>query len=102
MSQQTDDQSDSVDPERVAAGSQSKTLAAALIIGGAVAATAGAVLGTRALARRNAANGRVNATMAAAITASDVSNHQAHRAAREAPNAEEIVVASPTAPEPVA
>ncbi len=49
-----------------------RPLTAAAVIGGAVAATAGAYLGTRALARRNREkDGRpINSVMAAAITAS--------------------------------
>ena len=53
---------------------QRHPLAAAAIVGGALAATAGAYLGTRALARRNGAReGKpVNSVMAAAITACDL------------------------------
>lgn len=46
---------------------------AAAIVGGAVAATAGAVFGARALKRRNAdGSGELNAVMETAITASEV------------------------------
>jgi hypothetical protein len=53
---------------------QRKPLAAAAIAGGAAAAAAGAVLGARALARRNGArDGKpVNQVLANAITASEV------------------------------
>ncbi len=49
-------------------------LTAAAVLGGAVAAGAGAYLGTRALARRNREkDGRpINSVMAAAITATDL------------------------------
>ena len=49
-------------------------LTAAALVGGAVAAGAGAYLGTRALARRNREkDGRpINSVMATAITASDL------------------------------
>ncbi len=61
----------------VAGGSQWHPLSKAAVIGGAIAATAGAYLGTRALARRNSANGKpLNSVMATAITACDV-RHQA-------------------------
>ena len=65
-------------PEDVAGGAQWNPLATAAIIGGAVAATAGAYLGTRALARRNSRDGKqVNSVMKAAITATDMANCQA-------------------------
>ena len=65
-------------PEDVAGGVQWHPLTTAAIIGGAVAATAGAYLGTRALARRNSRDGRqVNSVMKAAITATDMANCQA-------------------------
>ncbi len=65
-------------PEYVAGGAQWSPLATAALVGGAIAATAGAWLGTRALARRNArADGRpVNSVMANAITACDVAHGQ--------------------------
>lgn len=63
----------STPPESVVGGANWNTLSRAAVVGGAIAATAGAYLGTRALARRNSgANGKVNAVMAAAITACDV------------------------------
>ncbi len=58
----------------VVGGAQVNPVWAAAIAGGALAAGAGAYLGARALARRNAADGRVNSALAAAITACDV-NH---------------------------
>jgi hypothetical protein len=65
-------------PEDVAGGVQWHPLTAAALIGGAVAATGVAYLGTRALARRNARDGKqVNSVMKAAITASDLASCQA-------------------------
>lgn len=54
-------------------------LAAAALAGGALAATAGAYVGTRALVRRNRAeDGKpVSSVMATAITASDLAASQA-------------------------
>jgi hypothetical protein len=49
---------------------QRRPFATAAIVGGAAAATAGAFLGARALARRNGA-GRLNAVLENAITASE-------------------------------
>lgn len=65
---------DDPQPEEVVGGSQWNPVAAAAIAGGVLAATAGAYLGTRALARRNGArDGKpVNSVMAAAITACDL------------------------------
>ena len=65
-------------PEHVAGGAQWSPLATAALMGGAIAAGAGAWLGTRALAHRNArADGRpVNSVMANAITACDVAHPQ--------------------------
>ena len=61
-------------PESVAGGAEWSPIKAAALVGGAVAATAGAWLGSRAIAQRNArADGRpVNSVMANAITACDV------------------------------
>jgi hypothetical protein len=58
---------------RLAEEVQRRPFTAAAIVGGAAAATAGAVLGARALARRNGAReGKpVNAVLEAAITASE-------------------------------
>ena len=57
-----------------AGGSQWNPLTAAALVGGAVAATAGAYLGAKALARRNAGkDGRINSVLCTAITACDVS-----------------------------
>lgn len=60
--------------EDVAGGGQLHPLKAAALVGGALAATAGAIYGTRALARRNGArDGKpVSSVMAAAITACDL------------------------------
>ncbi|HEX8532863.1 MAG TPA: hypothetical protein VF662_01725 [Allosphingosinicella sp.] len=64
---------DSTPPEAVAGGSQWHPLTTAAVIGGALAATAGAYIGTRALARRNCGkDGKVSSVMAAAITATDL------------------------------
>lgn len=54
------------------------TVTAAALFGGAVAATAGAYFGTRALARRNREkDGRpINSVMAAAITACDLAHEK--------------------------
>ena len=62
--------------ECVAGGAQWSPMATAALVGGAIAATAGAYLGTRALARRNATkDGRpVNSVMANAITACDLAH----------------------------
>jgi hypothetical protein len=56
--------------EDVASGAQIHPLKAAALVGGALAATAGAYYGSRVLARRN--SGKVNSVMATAITAQDV------------------------------
>jgi hypothetical protein len=68
---------DVTEPEDVAGGLLSNPLRAAAIIGGAVAAGAGAYAGARALARRNGARvGQpVSSVMANAITATDVKPH---------------------------
>lgn len=64
------------DEESAVKGGSFNALTAAALFGGAVAASAGAYFGTRALARRNREkDGRpLNSVMAAAITACDV-NH---------------------------
>lgn len=51
-------------------------IVAAALVGGGVAAAAGAYFGTRSLARRNreAAGKEINSVMAAAITACDLSH----------------------------
>jgi hypothetical protein len=68
-----DGPADSTPPEAVAGGSQWHPLTTAAVIGGALAATAGAYIGTRALARRNGdGNGKVSSVMATAITATDL------------------------------
>lgn len=77
-------------PEAVAGGAQWHPLTTAAIIGGAVAATAGAYLGTRALARRNGGK-RVNSVLATAITASDL----AQRSNPGEPSAAEIEIDRP-------
>lgn len=63
-------------PESVAGGAEWNPIKAAALVGGAVAATAGAWLGARAIAQRNARpdGRRVNSVMANAITACDVSH----------------------------
>ena len=65
-------------PEYVVGGAQRSPVATAALVGGAIAATAGAWLGTRALARRNQrSDGKpVNSVMANAITACDVAHSQ--------------------------
>ena len=65
-------------PEAVAGGSQWHPLTTAAIVGGAIAATAGAYLGTRALARRNGGgDGKpVNSVLATAITACDLAQRK--------------------------
>ena len=66
-------------PEAVAGGAQWHPLTTAAIVGGALAATAGAYLETPALARRNGEgrNGkRVNSVLATAITACDLAQRQ--------------------------
>jgi hypothetical protein len=80
----------SLPAEAVAGGSQWHPLTTAAMIGGALAATAGAYLGTRALARRNGGrDGKpVNSVMAAAITACDL----AQRQSEPEPTAAEIIV----------
>ncbi|MDP8914682.1 MAG: hypothetical protein M3N39_14050 [Pseudomonadota bacterium] len=59
--------------ETVAGGSQWNPLTAAALVGGAMAATAGAYLGAKAIARRNAGkDGRINSVLCTAITAGDM------------------------------
>lgn len=61
------------DAENVAGGSQWNPLTAAALVGGAMAATAGAYLGAKAIARRNAGkDGRINSVLCTAITAGDM------------------------------
>jgi hypothetical protein len=68
-----DPQQDDTPPEAVVGGSGWHPLTTAAVVGGAIAATAGAYLGTRALARRNGAkDGKVSSVMASAMTAIDV------------------------------
>ena len=82
-------------PEAVAGGSQWHPLTTAAMIGGALAAGAGAYIGTRALARRNGAkDGKVSSVMATAMTACDLAQTKKGRE----PSAAEIVVADPTKP----
>ena len=61
---------------RLAEEVQRRPLAAAAIVGGAAAATAGAYLGARALARRNAGpEGKpINSVLKSAITACEAAN----------------------------
>ena len=61
------------DAETAAGGSQWNPLTAAALVGGAMAATAGAYLGAKAIARRNAGkDGRINSVLCTAITAGDM------------------------------
>ena len=85
----TSEPDDGTPPEAVAGGSLWHPLTTAAVIGGALVAGAGAYLGTKALARRNATkSGKpVNSVLATAITASDVS----HPTIPE-PSAAEIIV----------
>ena len=89
----TDNKSDSgTPPEAVAGGSQWHPLTTAAMIGGALAAGAGAYIGTRALARRNGAkDGKVSSVMATAITACDLAQEKKGRE----PSAAEIVIDDP-------
>lgn len=72
------DSSDGSDAEFVAGGAQWHPMKAAALVGGAIAAGAGAYLGTRALARRNASSDgrKLNSVMATAITACDLAQKQ--------------------------
>jgi hypothetical protein len=75
-----DSETDEPAPEDVAGGVLSNPVTAAAIVGGLIAAGAGAYLGTRALARRNAKDGKpVNSVMANAITACDVAHGEKDR-----------------------
>lgn len=87
-----DGSADSTPPEAVAGGSQWHPLTTAAMIGGALAATAGAYIGTRALARRNGnGNGKVSSVMATAITATDL----AQKKEGAQPSADEIRIGEP-------
>jgi hypothetical protein len=81
-----------------------RPLTAAALLGGAVAATAGAYLGTRALARRNREkDGRpINSVMAAAITATDLAHTKTAPAAKQpdSPEAPKASAAPPAGREP--
>ena len=80
---------DSTPPEAVAGGSQWHPLTTAAVIGGALAATAGAYIGTRALARRNCGrDGKLSSIMATAITATDL----ARKKGPSEPSAAEIKI----------
>lgn len=69
----SDERIDTSRDEDVAGSAQLHPLKAAALVGGALAATAGAYYGTRALARRNAArDGKINSVMATAMTACDL------------------------------
>ena len=74
------------EPGEHAAGFTLHPLKAAALVGGALAAGAGAFLGTRALARRNVgSDGRkLNSVMATAITACDLAQKQPATAAEPA------------------
>jgi hypothetical protein len=88
-----DPEQDSTPPEAVVGGSGWHPLATAAMVGGALAATAGAYLGTRALARRNGAkDGKVSSIMATAMTACDL----AQKKSKVEPSAAEIVIDPPT------
>jgi hypothetical protein len=64
--------------ESTAGGSQWNPLTAAALVGGAMAATAGAYLGAKAIARRNAGkDGRINSVLCTAITAGDMAAQKA-------------------------
>ena len=77
-------------PEAVVVGSRWHPLAAAAVVGGALAAGAGAYVGTRALARRNGAkDGKVSSVMATAMTANDVAQ------SKRQPSAVEVLVHPP-------
>ena len=83
---------DNTPPEAVAGGSQWHPLTTAAVIGGALAATAGAYIGTRALARRNCGkDGKLSSIMATAITATDL----AQKKGGSEPSAAEIVIGQP-------
>lgn len=79
-----DRQNEDTPEEYVAGGVQRHPLAAAAVIGGAIAAGAGAWLGARALARRKSADigtGKpASSVMQTAITACDVAASQTSRA----------------------
>ena len=69
------------DPQEAEASekqSRINPIVAAALVGGGVAAAAGAYFGTRSLARRNreAAGKEINSVMAAAITACDLSHQK--------------------------
>jgi len=68
-----------------------KPLTAAALFGGAMAATAGAYFGTRALARKNREkDGRpINSVLATAITACDLAHEKGDGAAAQAPETSE-------------
>ena len=68
MSDKASDQNKSA-ALRLAESAQRRPFTAAAIVGGAAAATAGAVFGARALARRN--GGAVNPVLQTAITANE-------------------------------
>lgn len=79
---------DTTPPEAVAGGSQWHPLTTAAVIGGAIAATAGAYIGTRALARRNGKDGKISSIMATAITATDL----AQKKESDEPSASDIKI----------
>lgn len=77
-------------PEAVVVGSRWHPLAAAAVVGGALAATAGAYVGTRTMARRNGTkSGKVSSVMATAMTAHDVAQN------KQEPSAPEVLVHPP-------
>jgi hypothetical protein len=87
-----DPKQDNTPPEAVVGGSAWHPLTTAAMVGGALAATAGAYLGTRALARRNGAkDGKVSSVMATAMTACDLAQHKGENE----PSAAGIIIAPP-------
>src|SRR3546814_11544140 len=91
-------------PELVAGGAQGSPVATAARVGGAIAATAGAYCGTRALARRNARNdGKpLNSVMANAITACDLAHHKEAEPEPGASHEPAVAIEPPVYPLPLA
>lgn len=74
-----EEEEDDLPPGIVVGGVRVHPLQAAAVAAGALAAGAGAYLGARALAKRNAGEGKVNSVLAAAITACEVSHKPEER-----------------------